>query len=57
MYGYWHVYYPDFEMLFDPNVDLSGLAGQALIDQVHETVKYAYNDGYLAVQPQGDPAH
>ena len=53
--GYGQVYYPDHEMFFDPNVDLSGLAGQALIDAVHETVKYAYNGDYLAVQPEGDP--
>jgi hypothetical protein len=43
-HGYGKVYYPDFESLFGPGTDF-----ESLTEIPHVEAKYAYNQGYLAV--------
>jgi hypothetical protein len=47
--GYGRVQYPDFEALFGPDVDLSGIT-----ELPHKTAQYSYNEDYLAVQDEGE---
>ena len=57
--GYGQVYYPEWDMFWDPAFDPAAFAlltAEQKAAAVHETVKYAYNDDYVGVQPEGDPA-